>query len=96
MTEGISDKDGKFICAYDNAAQTDSFGHKMLTGSGKVLESFIRNRYGVKVRSVELNVPQRDVYKRQGLLVLCPRILGSGQECSAILYLVQVSLFLAF
>ena len=59
VSEGISDKDGKFICEYDNAAQTDSFGHKMLTGSGKVLESFIRNRYGVKVRSVELNVPQR-------------------------------------
>ena len=31
----------------------------MLTGSGKVLEAFIRNRYGVKVRSVELNVSQR-------------------------------------
>ncbi|MDO5417247.1 MAG: 6-phosphofructokinase [Lachnospiraceae bacterium] len=59
VSEGISDKDGKFICEYDNAAQTDSFGHKMLTGSGKVLEAFIRNRYGVKVRSVELNVSQR-------------------------------------
>ena len=59
VSEGISDRDGKFICEYDNAAQTDSFGHKMLTGSGKVLEAFIRNRYGVKVRSVELNVSQR-------------------------------------
>ncbi len=59
ISEGISDKEGRFICEYDNAAQTDSFGHKMLTGSGKVLESFIRNRFGVKVRSVELNVSQR-------------------------------------
>ncbi|MDO5348297.1 MAG: 6-phosphofructokinase [Lachnospiraceae bacterium] len=59
VSEGISDKDGTFICEYGSAAQTDSFGHKMLTGSGKVLEAFIRNRYGVKVRSVELNVSQR-------------------------------------
>ncbi len=59
VSEGISDKNGVFICEYDNAAQTDSFGHKMLTGSGKVLESFIRSRFGVKVRSVELNISQR-------------------------------------
>ena len=37
----------------------DNFGHKMLTGCGKVLENFIRHRFGVKVRSVELNVNQR-------------------------------------
>ncbi len=59
VSEGISDKNGTFICEYDNAVQTDSFGHKMLTGSGKVLESFIRSRFGVKVRSVELNISQR-------------------------------------
>lgn len=37
----------------------DNFGHKMLTGCGRVLERFIRERFGVKVRSVELNVSQR-------------------------------------
>ena len=31
----------------------------MLTGCGKLLESYVRNRFGVKVRSVELNVNQR-------------------------------------
>lgn len=31
----------------------------MLTGRGKLLESYVRNRFGVKVRSVELNVNQR-------------------------------------
>ena len=40
-------------------AMIDNFGHKMLTGCGKVLENFIRHRFGVKVRSVELNVNQR-------------------------------------
>ena len=31
----------------------------MLTGSAKILESYVRNRFQVKVRSVELNVNQR-------------------------------------
>ncbi len=40
-------------------AMVDIFGHKMLTGCGKVLERFVRERFGVKVRSAELNVSQR-------------------------------------
>lgn len=40
-------------------AMLDHFGHKMLTGCGKILERFVRERFGVKVRSVELNVSQR-------------------------------------
>ncbi len=59
ISEGISDQNGTFICEYDNAASTDSFGHKMLTGAGKVLESYVQNQFGVKVRSVELNISQR-------------------------------------
>ena len=31
----------------------------MLTGCGEVLESFVRDKFGVKVRSIELNVNQR-------------------------------------
>lgn len=59
ISEGIRDKDGKFICEYDNHVGTDSFGHKMLAGSGKYLENLIRDRFRIKVRSVELNVTQR-------------------------------------
>ena len=33
--------------------------HKLLTGSGKYLENLVKERLGVKVRSVELNVCQR-------------------------------------
>jgi 6-phosphofructokinase len=40
-------------------AQVDTFGHKMLAGCGKILENYVRNQFGVKVRSVELNVNQR-------------------------------------
>ena len=59
VSEGIHDKDGKFICEYTGAAGTDTFGHKMLTGCGKYLENLVRERLGVKVRSVELNLCQR-------------------------------------
>lgn len=59
VSEGISDASGTFICEYGDEAQVDNFGHKMLTGCGKVLENFVRHRFGVKVRSVELNVSQR-------------------------------------
>ncbi|WP_124066785.1 6-phosphofructokinase [Clostridium sp. E02] len=59
ISEGLSDARGKFICEYADEAQLDTFGHKMLTGSGKILENFVRNHFGVKARSIELNVNQR-------------------------------------
>ena len=59
VSEGIRDASGKFICEYSNDVGTDTFGHKMLTGSGKYLENLVKERLGVKVRSVELNVCQR-------------------------------------
>lgn len=59
VSEGISDSSGTFICEYADEAALDNFGHKMLTGCGKVLENFVRNELNVKVRSVELNVSQR-------------------------------------
>ena len=59
ISEGIHDNTGTFICEYSNYVGTDTFGHKMLTGSGKYLENLVKERLGVKVRSVELNVCQR-------------------------------------
>lgn len=69
VSEGIQDSAGKLICEYTNEAQVDTFGHKMLTGCGKLLESYVRNRFQVKVRSVELNVNQR-----------CSGLLVSGTD----------------
>lgn len=59
VSEGIKDSEGRFICEYSGDAGTDTFGHKMLTGCGKYLENVIKDRLGVKCRSVELNVTQR-------------------------------------
>lgn len=59
ISEGIHDKNGTFICELSSDVGVDAFGHKMLTGSGKYLENLVKDRLGVKVRSVELNVCQR-------------------------------------
>ena len=37
----------------------DNFGHKSMNGCAKYLENLVKERLGVKVRSVELNVSQR-------------------------------------
>lgn len=59
ISEGINDGNGTFICEFASDVGVDNFGHKMLTGSGKYLENLVKERLGVKVRSVELNVSQR-------------------------------------
>ena len=59
VSEGINDGTGTFICEFASDVGVDTFGHKMLTGSGKYLENLIKEKLGVKVRSVELNVSQR-------------------------------------
>ena len=59
ISEGINDGNGKFVCELASDVGVDTFGHKMLTGSGKYLENLVKDRLGVKVRSIELNVNQR-------------------------------------
>ena len=59
ISEGINDGKGTFICEYASDVGVDNFGHKMLTGSGKYLENLVKEKVGVKVRSIELNVGQR-------------------------------------
>ncbi len=57
VSEGIKDPAGNYISA--GSSQVDQFGHVMLSGTGKYLESLVQNTIGCKVRSVELNVLQR-------------------------------------
>ncbi len=60
ISEGINDGKGTFICELASDVGVDTFGHKMLTGSGKYLENLVKEKIGVKaIRSVELNVSQR-------------------------------------
>lgn len=42
ISEGIHDKNGTFVCELAGDIGTDTFGHKMLTGSGKYLENLVQ------------------------------------------------------
>ncbi len=57
VSEGIRDANGNYISAA--TATYDTFGHAQLSGTGKALEYFVKEKLGVKVRSIEVNVLQR-------------------------------------
>ena len=59
VSEGLQFADGTFVGEGQQSGATDVFGHKYLSGTGKALECAIKERFGCKVRSVELNLPQR-------------------------------------
>lgn len=57
VSEGIRDASGNYISASEQSV--DTFGHSQLSGAGKTLEFLVKEKLGVKVRSVEVNVLQR-------------------------------------
>ena len=57
VSEGLRDGDGHYISA--ETAAVDAFGHATLSGTGKCLEGLVAEKFGCKVRSVEINVLQR-------------------------------------
>lgn len=57
VSEGLRDVDGHYISA--ETAAVDAFGHATLSGTGKCLEGLVAEKFGCKVRSVEINVLQR-------------------------------------
>ena len=60
VSEGIHDKDGKFIVEYGAAnASVDAFGHKQLGGLASFLANECKNATGAKVRGIELSLLQR-------------------------------------
>ncbi len=59
VSEGIKYSNGIYVSENTQSGATDAFGHKYLSGAGKALEIMIREQIGCKVRSVELNLPQR-------------------------------------
>ena len=60
VSEGIHDKDGKFIVEYAASdAATDAFGHKQLGGLAAFLANECKKATGAKVRGIELSLLQR-------------------------------------
>ncbi len=59
VSEGLRFADGRYVGESTQGGAVDAFGHKYLAGTGKALELAVKDRLGIKVRSVELNLPQR-------------------------------------
>lgn len=59
VSEGVKNKDGRYISEEVQSSAVDSFGHSYIAGAAKVLEDAVRNEIGCKVRSIELNLMQR-------------------------------------
>ncbi len=61
VSEGIKDKNGKYISEYGNDLSNakDGFGHAQLGGLASYLAGVIKARTGAKVRGIELSLLQR-------------------------------------
>ena len=59
VSEGVKFANGEYVGAGTQSGAVDVFGHKYLAGTGKVLESIVKERIGCKVRAVELSLTQR-------------------------------------
>ncbi len=59
VSEGLHFADGRLVGEDTQSGAVDVFGHKYLDGTGKALELAVKEKFGCKVRSVVLNLPQR-------------------------------------
>lgn len=60
VSEGIKTEDGRYVFELEaDTTSVDSFGHKMMSGTGRYLASLIREKVGCKARAVELSTLQR-------------------------------------
>lgn len=59
ISEGLRFADGRYVGEGCQNGAADIFGHLYLSGTGKALEMAVKERFGCKVRTVELNLLQR-------------------------------------
>ena len=59
VSEGLRFADGRYVGEGTQTGAVDVFGHAYLAGTGKALEQVVKAKIGCKVRSVEINLPQR-------------------------------------
>ena len=59
VSEGVRFANGEYVGAGTQSGAVDVFGHKYLSGTGKVLEQIVKDEIGCKVRSIEFSLTQR-------------------------------------
>ncbi len=59
ISEGVKYANGKYVCEGQGQDKVDSFGHKQLSGTARVLADMISQKHGWKVRPIEFSLLQR-------------------------------------
>lgn len=59
VSEGVKTKEGKYVPELAGNLSKDSFGHSQLGGTAQVLSDILKDKLGVKVRSIEFSLLQR-------------------------------------
>lgn len=60
VSEGLRLADGTLVCSYGmDASYTDAFGHRQLSGAGRMLSNALSYRLGYKSRAIEFSLLQR-------------------------------------
>ncbi|MGI6546090.1 MAG: 6-phosphofructokinase [Fastidiosipilaceae bacterium] len=59
VSEGVHDKDGKFIPELIGEVKVDAFGHKQMGGTAAILADKVADAMDVKIRHIELSLLQR-------------------------------------
>ena len=85
VSEGIRYPNGHYVGEGKQSGAADAFGHKYLSGTGKVLECLVKEAIGCKVRSVELNLPQRCAAHLASLADIRESVLTGRQAVAAAL-----------
>ncbi len=59
VSEGLRFADGRYVGESAQSGVRDVFGHRYLSGTGRVVEQAVKEKFGCKTRTVELNILQR-------------------------------------
>jgi len=59
VSEGIKDKEGRYIGEGKSSLRSDGFNHAALGGVGKIIENIIKTRLNIKTRTIEFSTLQR-------------------------------------
>ena len=90
VSEGLRFADGRYVGEDTQTGVKDAFGHAYLAGTGKALELAVKAEIGCKVRSIELNLPQRcaahlasktDLMESVAVGQAAVRAAGEGMSC---------------
>ncbi len=60
VSEGVRLANGKYVCEMElSESAVDAFGHKSLSGTGRIIASLVNSELGCKARAIEFSTLQR-------------------------------------